>query len=206
MPLKPDVCLMGYQCADRAKPAARCFPPPNRAAKMQRSHERAAVIKALARYPIDVLTHRGIRARGYAPRCGSRGKAAVIEPNNKHPLRGEDIAIALDKGAFFIISSDAHVPQNVGVVERAAGEARLAKIPKERIVNSGAYGFDRGLADRQVSEWASELAHFSTGQNDRPPTIDRRSRQISTDICVFYDGFAPEFHVTSTFSTVKSCG
>ncbi len=168
LPLKPDVCLMGYHkgVRMRGKAGRALLSPALIAPQKCKEAMTAAVIKALARYPIDVLTHPGeyvpVDMRRVAEAAARLG--VVIELNNKHPLRGEDIAIALDKGAFFIISSDAHVPQNVGVVERAAGEARLAKIPKERIVNSGAYGFDRGLRIDRLGEWASELAHFSTGQ------------------------------------------
>lgn len=168
LPIRPDVCLMGYHKGVRVqgKAGRALLLPALLTPKKCRETMTFAVIRALERYPIDVLTHPGeyvpvdmARIAEAAVRLG-----VVIELNNKHPLSAQDISTAMDMGAFFILSSDAHVPQNVGVLDRAAGEAKQAKIPKERIVNSGAYGFDQGLRLDRLGEWASELAHFSTGQ------------------------------------------
>jgi len=168
LPIQPEICLMGYHkgVTIRGKAGRALLIPALMTPKKCKERMTTAVIRALERYPIDVLTHPGeyvpvdmLRIARAAAKLG-----VVIELNNKHPLSAADTRAAMDTGAFFIVSSDAHVPQNVGVVERAAGEAEGSKIPKERIVNSGAYGFDRGLRIDRLGEWASELAHFSTGQ------------------------------------------
>ncbi|MGI6152074.1 MAG: hypothetical protein ACOYIR_09025 [Christensenellales bacterium] len=169
LPLQPEVYLMGYHkgVKMRGKSGRTLLLPALLTPKRCKETMTAAVIRALERYPIDVLTHPG----EYVPvdlaavaRAAAR-LGVVIELNNKHPLGQEQIRTALAAKAFFILSSDAHAPDHVGVVDSAVQEARQAKIPKEKIVNSGAYSFDKGLRIDRLGKWAAELAHFSTGQN-----------------------------------------
>ena len=51
----------------------------------------------------------------------------------------EYVRTALKEGAFFAISSDAHVPEKVGVFDRAIAIAEAAGVPPQRIINSEEY-------------------------------------------------------------------
>jgi putative hydrolase len=168
LPIQPEILLMGYHKGVRVRGKAGhellvpALLTPNRSKALMTE----AVINALSRYPIDVLTHPGeyvpIDFEAVAKTAARLG--VVMELNNKHPMRVEDIHTALAAGAHFILSSDAHVPENVGMVDRAEAEAKRAKIPKEKIVNSGFYQFDQGLRLDRLRSWAAGLPHFSTGQ------------------------------------------
>jgi len=162
LPIKPDFCLMGYHKGAniQGKAGVRLMIPALLRPKACRILMTDAVIRALSRYPIDVLTHPG----EYVPiDLAAVAKAAselgvVLELNSKHPLSVKDIHIALSEGAHFILSSDAHVPENVGAVRAALAEAERAQIPKERIVNAGCYRFDRGLRIDRLGGWASQFS------------------------------------------------
>ncbi len=86
-----------------------------------------AYIKAMQRYPIDIISHPGygvpvdIKTLGKA--CADYG--VLFEINNKHhDLSPEAVAEAAAAGARFVVSSDAHRPEDVG---RAPGALELAK-------------------------------------------------------------------------------
>ncbi len=163
LPVQPEIYLMGYHKGVRiSTKAGRALLLPSLFAP-KKSRE---VMTALERYPIDVLTHPGAYVPVDMRRIASAAYrlGVVLELNDKHPLSGDDIRTALAAGAHFVLSSDAHSPENVGRVNRAVGEAKRAKVPKEKIVNSGAYKFDRGLRIDRLGDWVTELTHFSTGQ------------------------------------------
>lgn len=164
LPIKPDFCLMGYHkgVKNQGKEGRRLLFPALFTPDKCKVRMTDAIIKALSKYPIDVLTHPGeyvpIDLAAVARAAAELG--VVLELNNKHPMKAEEIDIALSNGAHFILSSDAHVPENVGVVVNALAEAKNAKIPKEFIVNSGAYGFDHNLRIDKLGDWAKEVGQL----------------------------------------------
>jgi putative hydrolase len=54
---------------------------------------------------------------------------------------------ALDAGCIFALDSDAHAPQEWAFAETAIAHARLARIPRERVINCWPLEF--------LLEWAS---------------------------------------------------
>ena len=87
---------------------------------------------------IDILTHPGDKGpfdiAAIAQACEDTG--TFMEINAKHPhLNVEEIKIAAKFDVHFVISSDAHVPQNVGVFEPQLERALEAGLDPERIVN-----------------------------------------------------------------------
>ena len=87
---------------------------------------------------IDILTHPGDKGPfdidNIARACEDTG--TFMEINAKHPhLDVEEIRIAAKYDVKFVISSDAHVPENVGVFKPQLERALEAGLDPERIVN-----------------------------------------------------------------------
>lgn len=87
---------------------------------------------------IDILTHPGDKGpfdiESIARACEDTG--TFMEINGKHPhLDVEEIKIAAKHDVKFVISSDAHVPENVGRFESQLERALEAGLDPERIVN-----------------------------------------------------------------------
>ncbi len=87
---------------------------------------------------IDILTHPGDKGpfdiEAISQTCEDTG--TFMEINAKHPhLSVDEIKIAAKYDVRFVISSDAHVPQNVGCFEPQLERALEAGLDPERIVN-----------------------------------------------------------------------
>ena len=87
---------------------------------------------------IEVVTHPGDKGPfdidEIARACEDTG--TLMEINVKHPhLSVEEIKTAMKHDVKFIISSDAHVPENVGTFEPQLLRALQAGLDPERIVN-----------------------------------------------------------------------
>ena len=87
---------------------------------------------------IDILTHPGDKGpfdiEDIARACEDTG--TFMEINLKHPyLSIEGLNIAKKYDVKFVISSDAHIPENVGIFEPQLIRAFEAGIDPERIVN-----------------------------------------------------------------------
>jgi len=98
-----------------------------------------AVINAINRYDIDLITHPGakvdIDTRELAKAAAKRGTA--LEINASHGfLTVEYIKIAAEEDVKFMINSDAHRPEDVGNVEKAIQRAIEANLSIERIINA----------------------------------------------------------------------
>ena len=102
----------------------------------------SAVVKAMERYPISVLTHPGatidIDTRILAKAAVKHNVA--LEINASHGfMTVEYVRIALEEGAFFSINSDAHSPRNIGEFRRGIEIAKAAGVPSQRIINTEEY-------------------------------------------------------------------
>lgn len=136
-----DVFLMGYHKLVRYKTLA------DRMNMMfvRRSTEKAverntrAYMKALDRYPIDIIVHPGYglpvdlsQLAEYAAK-----KGVVMEINAKHPeFTPEELSACGETGVKFSIGSDAHSPGRVGDFLLALHKAQAAGITAEQIVNA----------------------------------------------------------------------
>ncbi len=97
-----------------------------------------AFIKAMEKYPIDIITHPNSKIRldikelsKVAAKLGT-----ALEINSYHSeLSVKNIKIALKEEVKFYINSDAHHPMNVGQVEKGIERAMETKVPVDRIVN-----------------------------------------------------------------------
>ena len=89
-----------------------------------------ALIRAIEKYPIKILTHPGakidIDTRMLAKKAAELGVA--LEINASHGFMTEEyVRIALEEGAVFAINSDAHSPDQVGDFQRGL---QIAKMPE----------------------------------------------------------------------------
>lgn len=101
-----------------------------------------AMIRAIEKYPIRIITHPGakidIDSRELAKAAAKKNVALEINASRGF-MTVEYVKIALEEGASFVISSDAHVPERVGVFDKGLDIAKAAGVPAQRIINSQEY-------------------------------------------------------------------
>jgi len=98
-----------------------------------------AIIRAIERYPIRIITHPGAKIdidtqmlAKYAAQMN-----VALEINNSHGFMNvEYVKIAMKEGATFVISSDAHHPSRVGVFDKAQEIAKKAGLHSGQIINA----------------------------------------------------------------------
>ncbi len=98
-----------------------------------------AVIKAIEKYPIDIITHPGSKAKLDIEKVGEVAYKhnTALEINSHHSqLSVENIKKALNTKVKFYINSDAHHPSDVGEFQQGIQRALEAKVPICRIVNA----------------------------------------------------------------------
>ncbi len=108
-------------------------------AKKARVMNTKAVINAINRYDIDLITHPGakvdIDTKELAKAAVKRGTS--LEINASHGfLTVEYLKIAMEENVKFLISSDAHKPEDVGNVEKGIQRALAAGLKANSIVNA----------------------------------------------------------------------
>lgn len=98
-----------------------------------------AVVEAVCRNPIDIITHPGwgleIDTHELARACARRGTAMEINAGHGH-MNVEYCIAAAREGVHFSIGSDAHRPEDVGAVEPAIRVAEQAGLRPDQIVNA----------------------------------------------------------------------
>lgn len=96
------------------------------------------MIQAVYNNDIKILTHPGSKAkvdiREVARACADNNTYMEISNSHSH-LTVEEIKEASKEDVKFVISSDAHIPGNVGKFETGLQRAREAGLDLERIVN-----------------------------------------------------------------------
>lgn len=106
----------------------------------ERARERntRAIVNAVLRNRVHVVTHPGYRlpidTRALAQACAKTGCAMEINAGHDHTTV-EYIRIAHDQGARFVLGSDAHSPERVGDLAKAALLAQRAGLGADAIVN-----------------------------------------------------------------------
>ncbi|WP_154439187.1 PHP domain-containing protein [Tissierella pigra] len=97
-----------------------------------------AYIRALRKYPIDMISHPGSKAKVDIVELGKETKkyGTALEISSKHSqLSVESIKLLLDMDIVYMVNSDAHRPEDVGNVENAIRKAKEANLPLNRIKN-----------------------------------------------------------------------
>lgn len=104
--------------------------------RIQNTH---TMIRAMERYPIKIITHPGakidIDSKLLAYHAAKHGVA--LEINASHGFMNvEYVKIAMGEGASFVINSDAHTPEKVGVFGNGIRIAEAAGLKAENIINA----------------------------------------------------------------------
>jgi len=141
-----DYLLVGYHKLVRPNsPAAFCLGVQNFAAgwlglkpERLRRQNTAAICAAVERYPVKAVTHPGLQididTEALADACVKRG--TLMEINSSYAEKLESyIKVALRLGANFLVSSDAHTPEQVGDFSAAFRLIEKVKVPPERLAN-----------------------------------------------------------------------
>lgn len=108
-------------------------------ARRVRTANTKAIVEAVLKNPIDVVTHPGLQmpidTDELARACAVVGTA--LEINTSHRNTGiEFIRTAVKQGAMFAINSDAHVPKRVGDLEYGIRLALKAGLTESDIINA----------------------------------------------------------------------
>jgi putative hydrolase len=98
-----------------------------------------AMIKAVNRYKVDIVTHPGAKIpyniQGLAEAAAKRGTA--LEINSSHGnMSVEYVKIAMKENVSFVIDSDAHTPGRVGDFTKGIKIAQEAGLDAARVINA----------------------------------------------------------------------
>ena len=102
------------------------------------SRNTTAFLKALDKYPIDVITHLnfGFPTDTLAVARMAKEKGTLIELNGKRiNFTDKELEIMASEGVKFIVNSDAHSPDRVGEVNKALNLIFRLGLPLNQIVN-----------------------------------------------------------------------
>ncbi len=97
-----------------------------------------AMLKAIDKYPIDIITHLnfGFQTDTIAVAKLAKQKGVYVELNGKHiNFTPEEIEIMVAEGIKFIVDSDAHRPEKVGEVNRGLNAVYKYNIPISQVAN-----------------------------------------------------------------------
>jgi putative hydrolase len=110
-----------------------------RMAKQARLHNTKAVIEAVYKNDIDIITHPGLHMSidtyELARACAKRGTALEINASHGTCLT-EFARAASSQGGSFAINSDAHHPRDVGRLEPGLAVAERLGLTADRIINA----------------------------------------------------------------------
>lgn len=140
-----DIFLMGYHKLVNMKTVKDKFllNYSNMFANIFQSTERknrntTAILKAIDKYPIDVITHLnyGFETDTMAVAKLAKQKGVFIELNGKRiNFTDEEIEMMKTEGIKFIVNSDAHRPERVGEVNNGMNLIYRLDIPLSNVVN-----------------------------------------------------------------------
>ncbi len=111
---------------------------PFKASKERINRNTTAYLKALDKYPIDIITHLnyGFPTDTLAVAKMAKQKGVYVELNGKRICFTEDELLdMIGEGVKFIVNSDAHSPQRVGEVNQGMNLIYKYNIPLSQVVN-----------------------------------------------------------------------
>lgn len=141
-----DILLMGYHKMVKTTTlkdgmllnVANMFDKVFKPSKERINRNTTAFLKALDKYPIDVITHLnyGFETDTLAVAKMAKQKGVYIELNGKRiSFTEEEMLIMASEGVKFIVNSDAHRPEKVGEVNNGMNLIYKLGIPLSQVVN-----------------------------------------------------------------------
>ena len=139
-----DIILAGFHYAASPKSTKDTFDffipnySPFKPSKARLAKNTEAIMRALDKYPIDVVTHPGYAMPVDFERLANHCKQTntYFEMNGKRINFSDDILLKMqDIGTKFIINSDAHKPDNVGECNQAMNMVTKLNINQDLLVN-----------------------------------------------------------------------
>ncbi len=136
-----DLLLFGFHKMVRFSGAASALSftlPKSQSEKAMRRFT-GAYISAIENYDVDIVVHLGygLPVDKVAVAAAAAKKGVLLEINNKHPeFSAGELKNCLRTGIPFILSSDAHRPEDVGLAPHAIEKAQAAGVPPDRIINA----------------------------------------------------------------------
>lgn len=97
-----------------------------------------AYIKALGKYPIDMISHPGSKVKVNIVELAKEAYkyGTALEISAKHDeLSVESIKLLLNEDVIYLINSDAHRPEDIGNIQIGINKAKEANLPLDRIKN-----------------------------------------------------------------------
>src|SRR5699024_6900915 len=97
-----------------------------------------AYLNAMDHYKIDLITHPGSKAKIHIREIAKKAKevGTALEISSKHSeLSTKSLKLLKDIDVDFYINSDAHRPEDIGMVQTGINKALDAEIQMERVKN-----------------------------------------------------------------------
>ncbi len=141
-----DIILMGFHKLVKTPTvkdflqlqAVNMLSSPFRASEKRIARNTSAFLKAIDKYPIDIITHLnfGCPTDTLAVAKLAKQKGVLIELNGSRiNFTDEEMQIMASEGVKFIIDSDAHSPKRVGECNRGVNLVYRLGIPANQVVN-----------------------------------------------------------------------
>jgi len=141
-----DILICGFHSFAKGKPISQQFTLMGRNSvssiwkPTQRTIEKNtdAYLKMLDKYPVDIISHLNSRCQTntLSVAKAARDKGTYIELNSRRIcFTAEEMEAMVAEKVKFVLSSDAHIPQNVGECNLGLNFALKHKIPTELIAN-----------------------------------------------------------------------
>ncbi len=140
-----DLIIVGFHSFAKAKSIKEWFKfflPNLLGFKRKKDYQRntLALLKAMDKYPIDIISHPGVNMPIYFDKVASHAKktGTLLEINGKRiAYKAKDIEDIKKIDAKFVISSDAHSAKKVGSINKPVNFAIKNSISYEQIANMG---------------------------------------------------------------------
>ncbi len=141
-----DILLMGHHTLVKTNSLddtfkltlANLFGSPYAPSKERLSRNTTSFLRAIDKYPIDIITHLnyGAPTDTLAVARLAKEKGVLIELNGKRiNFTDRELLIMAEEGVKFIVDSDAHTPQRVGECNNAINTIFRLGLPISQIVN-----------------------------------------------------------------------
>ena len=141
-----DILLMGFHNGAKQQTwkdfqkimLANSLGSPFRPSKERINRNTTAYLRALDKYPIDVITHLGYHfpVDALAVARLAKEKGTLIELIGKRiNISDRDLEIMASEGVKFIVDSDAHTPERVGECRNAMNTIFRLGLPLDQVVN-----------------------------------------------------------------------